>query len=432
MKRRDALRFATATAWAATRVGGAVSAAALAVPARAASAVPRVLVVGGGYGGATSARYLRRFSAGRIEVVLVEPEPAFVSCPLSNLVLTGRLTLAELTVGYDRLAAQGVRVVRDWVQAIDPATRLATLAAGAPIHYDKLVLAPGVELMSDAIAGYAEASRQGRVLSAWTAGPETLALRRRLEAMPEGGVFAIAIPEAPYRCPPAPYERASLVAAWAKRFKPRAKVLVLDANDDVTSKGPLFKRVWAESYAGLLEYRPQTKTIGVDPATGTLRFELADDLRADVVNLIPPMRAGRIAVATGLANANGRWCEVRWPSFESTQAPHIHVIGDAIQTGTLMPKSGSMANSQAKVAAAAIVAELNGWAPDPAPVLANTCYSFVDEARAVHIASVHAYREATHSFEPVAGAGGLSAEPNRPEAALAFGWAKAIWADALG
>ncbi|HEY9067650.1 MAG TPA: FAD/NAD(P)-binding oxidoreductase, partial [Burkholderiaceae bacterium] len=211
----------------------------------------RVLVVGGGYGGATAAKYVRLLSQYRIDVVLVEPESAFVSCPLSNLVLGGTRKLDEITRPYDTLTSvHGVRIVRDMIASIDTAKRTAQLANGASIRYDKLVLSPGVEMIWDRVAGLKAASESGRILQAWKAGPETLALRRQLEAMPDGGVYAITIPEAPYRCPPGPYERASIVANYFKSRKPRSKVLILDANEDITSKGPLFKKAWAELYKG--------------------------------------------------------------------------------------------------------------------------------------------------------------------------------------
>ncbi len=414
-----------------------VGAPGVAVPASA-----RVLVVGGGYGGATAAKYLRLLSGQRLDVVLVEPDASFVSCPMSNLVVGGQRTLADLTVPYDTLARRhGVTLVRDRIASIDPLQRVAVLASGARIRYDRMVLSPGVEMMWDSIEGAQQANADGRVLQAWKAGPETAALRRQLEAMPDGGVFAIAIPEAPYRCPPGPYERACMVAAYFKAAKPRAKVLVLDANPDVTSKPALFKRAWTEQYAGMVEYRPQHKATGVVVGTGgaggagsggTVRFEIQDDVRADVLNVLPAMRAGAIAVGTGLANANARWCQVDYLNFESTAAKHIHVIGDAIQIAPAMPKSGHMANSHAKVVAAAIVAELNGWDIDPAPMLTNTCYSFVDAQRVVHVASVHAYVAAEKTYKTVAGSGGLSPAANEQEAAYAWNWARTIWADALG
>ena len=393
----------------------------------------RVLVVGGGFGGATAAKYVRLLSDSKIDVVLVEPDAAFVSCPMSNLVLGGSRLVADLTIPYTALTKQhGVTVVKDRVASIDPVKRVAVLASGASIAYDKLVLSPGVEMMWDRVAGLKDASAQGRILQAWKAGSETVALRRQLEAMPDGGVFAIAIPEAPYRCPPGPYERACVVAAYLKATKPKSKVLVLDANEDVTSKGALFKRVWAEHYKGMVEYRPQHKATSVDAASNTVKFEIHDEVRADVLNVLPPMRAGAIAVQTGLANSNARWCNVNFLNFESTAHRHIHVIGDAIQVAPLMPKSGHMASSHAKVVAAAIVAELNGWEVNPAPMLSNTCYSFVDESRVIHVASVHEYVAAEKTFKTVAGSGGLSPAPNELEGTYAWNWARTIWADALG
>jgi len=406
-----------------------LGAAALPMVRARAAAPARVVVVGGGYGGATAAKYLRLFSGGAIEVVLVEPEEAFVSCPMSNLVLAGRWQMSDITRSLQGLTSRhGVRIVRDRATAIDVERRQLRLARGDAIAYDKLILSPGIDMNWSEVEGL-EAARS-RVLQAWKAGPETAALRRQLEAMPDGGVFAIAIPEAPYRCPPGPYERACLVADWMREAKPKAKLLILDANPDVTSKGPLFKKVWAEQHAGRIEYRPQNKLTAIDG--DTLKFEFADDVHADVINALPPMRAGAIAVDAGLANSNGRWCQVKYQNFASTAAPHIHVIGDAIQIANAMPKSGHMANAQAKVAAAAITAELSGMEIDPAPMLMNTCYSFTDARNAVHVASVHEYVAAEATFKPVAGAGGLSAAPNELEARYAFNWARTIWDDVLG
>ncbi len=283
-----------------------------AVPAKS-----RVLVVGGGYGGATAAKYVRLFSEQKIDVTLIEPGDAFVSCPTSNLVLGGSKTMADITLPYTTLASNhGVRVIKDMVASIDPVKKVAVLASGPTIAYDKLILSPGVDLMWDSIAGLRAANGDGRILQAWKAGPETVALRRQLEAMADGGVYAITIPEAPYRCPPGPYERACQVASYFKGAKPRSKVLILDANPDVTSKGPLFKKVWAEQYPGMVEYRAQHKATAVDARTNTVKFEIQDDVKADVLNVLPTMRAGAIAVQTGLANANARWCSVNYLNFE--------------------------------------------------------------------------------------------------------------------
>ena len=393
----------------------------------------RVLVVGGGYGGATAAKYVRLFSGQKIDVVLVEPNEAFMSCPISNLVLGGSKLLSDITVPYTALAkTHGVTVVKDMVASIDTTRKVAVLASGGSIRYDKLVLSPGIELMWDGVAGLKQANADGRILQAWKAGAETVALRRQLEAMPDGGVFAITVPEAPYRCPPGPYERACQVASYFKQAKPRAKVLILDANPDVTSKGALFKKVWAEQYKGMVEFRGQHKAVAVDAQTNTVKFEVQDDVRADVLNVLPPMRAGAIAVQSGLANSNARWCNVNYLNFESTAAKDVHVLGDSIQIAPAMPKSAHMANSHAKVAAAAIVAELAGWEINPAPMLTNTCYSFTDAKNVVHVASVHEYVAAEKTFKAVAGSGGLSSAPNELEGVYAWNWARTIWADTLG
>lgn len=393
----------------------------------------RVLVVGGGYGGATAAKYVRLLSDQTIDVTLVEPNIAFVSCPLSNLVLGGSKTLADVTRPYSGLEKNhGVKRVTGFVSAIDPKAKTATLASGETLSYDKLILAPGIELNLDQVEGLSKANADGKVLHAWKAGPETVALRKQLEAMPDGGVYALTIPEAPYRCPPGPYERACQVASYFKQAKPKSKVLILDANQDVTSKGGLFKKVWAEQYKDIVEYRGQHKTTGVDTAAGLIRFDVQSDVKADVINIVPPMRAGAIAVKTGLANSNGRWVGVNYQTFESTAAKDIHVIGDAIQLAPLMPKSGHMANSQAKVAAAAVVAELLGLPLIDKPMLTNTCYSFTDAKNVVHVASVHEYVAAEKTYKTVAGSGGVSTGPTELEGVYANNWAQNIWADTLG
>ena len=396
------------------------------IPSRA-----QVVVIGGGWGGATAAKYVRLLSSYKIDVVLVEPADAFVSCPLSNLVLGGSKQLADLTTPYTGLSAQhGVTVVKDVASAIDTSKKTVTLGRGGSIGYDKLLISPGVDLRLESIEGLAAAHAAGQVLHAWKAGPETVALRRQLEAMPDGGVYAITVPEQPYRCPPGPYERACQVAWYFKNAKPRSKVLILDANPDVTSKGALFKKVWAEQYPGMVEFRGQHKLVGIDSRAGTLKFEVHDDVKANVLNVIPPQRAGAIAVQTGLANqAGNRWAGVNFQTFESTAVKDVHVVGDAIQIASGMPKSGHMANSHAKVAAAAIVAQLSGWEPNPRPMLNNTCYSFVDNRNVVHVASVHEY--ADNTFKTVAGSGGLSPGPTELEGVYAMNWARNIWADAL-
>jgi NADPH-dependent 2,4-dienoyl-CoA reductase/sulfur reductase-like enzyme len=261
----------------------------------------KVVVVGGGYGGATAAKYVRWLSDYKIDVVLIEPQEAFISCPISNLVLSGVKQMADITTPYSALSKRhGVTVVKDIAKSIDTRAKTVTLGGGATIGYDKLIVSPGIDLQYDTIEGLRAANASGQILQAWKAGPETVALRRQLEAMPDGGVFAITIPEAPYRCPPGPYERASVVAGYLKANKPRSKVLILDANQDVTSKGPLFKRVWNEQYKGILEYRAQHKVTAVDAKAGVIKFDVQEDVKAQVLNVLPAMRAGAIAVQTGL------------------------------------------------------------------------------------------------------------------------------------
>jgi NADPH-dependent 2,4-dienoyl-CoA reductase/sulfur reductase-like enzyme len=395
-------------------------------------AKPHVVVVGGGYGGATAARYVRLWSGGDIDVTLVEPNATMISCPLSNLVLGGSRRIGDLTLNYDGLGRHGVRMLADSAAAIDQAKRTVVLASGSLLVYDRLILSPGIEFLTNALPGLAAPGAQEQVLHAWKAGAQTTALRAQLEAMTDGGVYALAVPPAPYRCPPGPYERACQVAFYFSRHKPRSKVLVLDANEDVVSKGPLFKRIWRERYKNIIDYRPGFRTVDVDVAARTALSELGERVKADVLNVIPPHRAGAIAAQTGLANANGRWCEVDFRTFESVQAPGIHIIGDAIQTAPLMPKSAHMANQHGKVCAAAVVDLLAGRAPAAAPVLTNTCYSFVSDRDVIHVASVHAYDTAKKTLLVVPGSGGLSTEASALEGTYAFSWAANIWADTLG
>ena len=394
------------------------------------AARPQVVVIGGGYGGATAARYVRMWSEGAIDVTLVEPNASFISCPLSNLVLGGSKQIADLTMSYERM--RGMRVLRDMVTSIDTARRTLALAGGATLSYDRLIVSPGVDFMWDQLPGMLKPGAQEAVPHAWKAGAQTVALRAQLEAMPDGGVYAMTIPPAPYRCPPGPYERASQIAFYFSRAKPKSKVLILDANDDVVSKGPLFKKVWKERYGGIIEYRPSFRAMDVDAASRTVVSELGDKVRADVLNVIPPQRAGAIAVRSGLANANGRWCAVDFLTFESTQVKNIHVLGDAIQVSPLMPKSAHMANQHAKVCAAAVVDLLAGRAPDAHPMLTNTCYSFVSDKDVIHVASVHAYDAEKKTLLVVSGSGGVSAGPSALEGEYALNWARNIWADTLG
>lgn len=423
MQRRQ---FLQTSALASALLGG------MPLSATAKSAKGKVVVIGGGYGGATAAKYLRLLSGNQLDVTLVEPNATFISCPMSNLVVGGIRKISEISTPYTGLTRNhGIKMVKDYVTAIDVDKRQVKLKNGKTLPYDKLVLSPGIDLQLDKIEGLAAANASGQILQAWKAGPETVGLRKQLEDMPDGGTYILNVPLAPYRCPPGPYERASMVANYFKENKPKSKVLLLDANADVTSKGKLFKGVWESQYKGILEYRPNMKVTGVDGATKTVRFEFEEPIKGDVLNILPDQRAGKLAVDSGIANLNGRWAEVNYMTFESTVAPNVHVIGDAVQSAPLMPKSGHMANSQAKVVAAAIVAELSGWEPNAAPLTNNTCYSYVTTKNVIHVASVHVYNAEKKTFLTVEGSGGVSTEPNELEGTYAWNWAQNIWADTL-
>ena len=421
MKRRDFLKAGAAAGAMASLYGC----------AGGGKASGHVVVVGGGYGGATVAKYLRMWSEGSVQVTLIERNPAFISCPISNLVIGGTKTMADITVSYDGLKNKwGVRLIRDEVVAVDAGKRTISLKAGGAMAYDRLVLSPGVDFLWDQVPGLNNPEAQGKILHAWKAGPQTVALRKQLEDMKDGGTYAIAIPRAPYRCPPGPYERACLVADYFKKSKPRSKVVILDANEDVVSKKGLFVKAWDELYKGALEYRPNSEVKDVDVRTGTAVLEF-DKFKADVLNVIPPHRAGDIAARSGLRLINNRWVDINWLSMESNNTPGIHVLGDAIFPAPTMPKSGHIANQHGKLAAAAILNLLSGQEPNPDPLVMNTCYSFVDSKSAIHVSSVHRYDPATRVVQPVKGAGGVSAARNEMEGVFALGWAKNVWADML-
>ncbi len=329
---------------------------------------------------------------------------------------------------YDGLRRHGVQVVNDEVTAIDAAKKLVRLERGGDLSYDRLVVSPGVDFTFAEIQDYEPAMKAGKVLHAWKAGSQTEDLRRQLEQMRDGGVFLLSIPPAPYRCPPGPYERASVVADYFKRAKPRAKVLVLDANPDITSKAPLFKAAWKDLYGGLIEYRGNTRAVGIDAATMTVKCEV-EDVRGDVLNVIPPQGAGDIARKGGLITTNNRWCDVDWRTMESKAAPGIHVLGDATLSGPAMPKSASMANNHAKIAAAAIVEILAGRTPAPfrssTPATAS-CRKWRPSA----FLRARLGRQGPH-VEAVPGSGGVSAARSEAEGSYAWSWARNIWADSL-
>ncbi len=424
MTRRDFMRaagaFGAAAGLSACAVGG------------TSRATGHVVVVGGGFGGATAAKYLRLWSQGSVEVTLIERNLSLISCPLSNLVISGDLVITELIRTYDGLKKHGVRVVHGEVTAVDAERRQVRLASGDSIGYDRAIVSPGVDFMIDTIRGLTREISETRILHAFKAGPQTVGLRRQVEEMPDGGVFAICVPKVPYRCPPAPYERATLVAHYFKNNKPKSKVLILDANDDVASKKGLFEHEWREHLADNLEHRAEHQIAHVDPAQRSIRFAMGETVKADVINIIPPHMAGSLARSAGLANDGGRWCGVDWLSFESTAAKNVHVIGDATQAAPGMPKSGTIANTEGKVVAAAVINLLAGRAVNPAPILTNVCYSFLDPKNVAHMTSVHPYDAKERTYVPVIGAGGLSAAPSELEAKFAMAWARNIWADMLG
>jgi sulfide dehydrogenase [flavocytochrome c] flavoprotein chain len=389
----------------------------------------RVLVVGAGFGGATAAKYLKAWGGAGIEVMLVDRNREFVSCPMSNLVLGGSRTIESVTSNYQGLRDMGVVVLNDEVTDINASNRKVTFNKVADQTFDRIIVSPGVEFMHNEIQGLT-AEAQKTVLHAWKAGAETVSLRQQLEAMPDGGVFVMTIPKAPYRCPPGPYERACQIASYFSKAKPKSKVIVLDANPEIMSKKGLFTAVFNGQYKGMIDYRPNMNVTELDAKSNTAITELGDKVKADVLNIIPAQRAGEIARKAGLVNANNRWCQVDWVTMESTAAPGIHVLGDSTMSAALMPKSGHMANQHGKAAAAAIVEIFNGRAPQ-AQMMANTCYSFVDDANVVHVASVHKYVPEKKTMEVVAGAGGLSTAPNQLEGVYANAWAQNIWNDML-
>lgn len=363
----------------------------------------RVVIVGGGYGGATVAKYVR-LGDPTTQVILVEKEPQFISCALSNEVLSGERTLDSLTFNYQALANnRGVDIVVDEVTAIDPVMHTVRTAGGRVLDYDRLVVAPGIAMRWGAIEGYDEAAAEV-MPHAWKAGPQTLLLKWQLEQMPDGGRVILVAPPNPFRCPPGPYERASQIAYYLKEHKPKSKVIIMDAKDKF-SKQALFKQGWEEHYPGMITWVSASedgKVLRVDPKTRTLYTEFGEHT-GDVINLIPPQQAGSIAQQAGLTDATG-WCPVNQLTFESTIHPDIHVVGDACIAGA-MPKSGYAANSQGKVCAAAIVALLNEN-PPPEASFVNTCYSLITPEHGISVAAV--YRVKDGKIVAVEDAGGVS------------------------
>jgi len=406
------------------------SAAVLAVPALA-QAKARVVVIGGGFAGATCAGELQKAEP-RFVVTLVETNPTYTACPFSNSVIAGLRTIAEQRFGYDALRNAGVSVINDFARTIDPLRRLVFVNGDSALGYDRLVLAPGIDFRWDALPGYDETAA-AQMPHAWKAGEQTLLLRRQLEAMPDGGTVVISAPANPFRCPPGPYERASLIAYYLKTKKARSKLIILDAKDSF-SKQRLFQAAWQQLYPGLLEWVSLSnggKVTKLDPATRTLITDFAT-YKADVANIIPPQRAGHIAEIAGVADQTG-WCPIDPVTFEARLQPGIHVIGDAAVAGA-MPKSAFAANAQAKVCAGAVAALLRDETPPPDKLI-NTCYSLVAPDYGISVAGV--YQPVNGQLADVEGAGGLSPADAQPEfrnleARYAEAWFRTITAETFG
>jgi sulfide dehydrogenase [flavocytochrome c] flavoprotein subunit len=384
----------------------------------------RVVVVGGGYGGTIAAKYIRMMDKS-IEVVLVERNDHFVSCPFSNLYIGGLMKdMAPLTINYDKLAANhGIKFVQAEVTGVDASAKLVRTSRG-DIRYDRLVLSPGIDFRTEEIKGYNLASTPDVMPHAWKAGPQTVLLRKQLEAMPAGGTVVMSIPLAPFRCPPGPYERASMIAMYLKQHKPKSKIVVLDGNPDIVSKKGLFLKGWKKHYEGIIDYRPAKKVTEIDAAKKTVLIEGLEDVRGDVVNLIPPQRAGAIAVAAGVVGPDKNWCPVNPTTFESTLKKGIHVIGDACIAGA-MPKSGYSANSEAKTCATNIVNAMNGRElVDMSGI--NTCYSYLSAKEAVSVTGVYLVDKAKNAIVAAPGSVAVSPDLSELEAIYAESWLKNI------
>lgn len=408
----------------------AATAALYAFPTVAGNAVGRVVIVGGGFGGATAARYIKRFNPS-VDVTLIEPSKTFYTCPFSNLVLGGLRTMAHIAHSYDNLTAFGVKVIHDYVTAVDADKKSVRLKDNSELAYDKLLLSPGIDFRWDALQGYDEAASE-LAPHAWKAGEQTVLLKKQLQAMPEDGKFVMVVPDAPFRCPPGPYERASMVAHYLQQHKPKAKLIILDAQDNFSKQG-LFEQGWERFYHDIIERIPFSlggKVTRIDAKTLTAETEFGDLVKADVLNVIPPQQAGFIAQQAGVTNES-LWVPINPNTFESVLVPDIYVVGDATIAAP-MPKSGFAANTQAKVAAAAIVGSLAGKEA-PQGHFANTCYSLIAPDYGISVAGAYT----TENGKMIERSGGVSpidadADFRKREAAYGADWYAAISLDIWG
>lgn len=394
---------------------------------------PKVVVVGAGFGGATFSRYLKLW-APKTHITLIEPNAKFTSCPYSNTVLAGINKMEDITLPYDYLKKVVDNFVPDTVTAIDTTKQTVTTAGGHTFAYDKLVLAGGIELLFDKVQGY-DAEAQKIVMHAWKAGPQTATLRKQLEAMPDGGTYVMSVPMAPYRCPPGPYERASMVASYFKRAKPKSKVIILDGNPDIASKKGLFVAAWTKHFGygtdnSVIEYRGNNQPRAVDAKKMTVSTEF-EDVKGDVINVVPPMRAAKVCGLAGVRDgSNGNWCTIDYRTFESKVVKNVHVLGDSALTN--FPKSGSVANNTGKMCAYDLSEQFAGRKVDQSPVVTNTCYSGTGMGTAFHVATVFRWDEAKQSMVPPKDANGVSSAESEMEMAYMESWAKNVWADTLG
>ena len=419
MKRRDFIKYSAVGLGAVGLCGPSVF---------AAGGGKRAVVIGGGFGGATAARYIKLIDPS-IEVVLVEKSDRFVSCPVSNWVMVGMKQMKDISFGYEGLAARGIKIVRDEIIGIDAKAGYVQGKNGK-IDYDRLIVSPGIDFRYDLIEGFDDKAMD-LFPHAYKAGPQTVLLQQRLEALKPGGTVLLTVPDNAYRCPPGPYERASLIADFLKRQKPGSKLIVLDPHAKIASKGKLFKAAWDAYYSDVIDYRPEQIIAAVDSDKGTIST-YDKEFSADVINYIPDQKAGKLAFDLGLIPDKALWAPVKPQTLESTLVPGVHVIGDATDqlTSGPMPKSGFVANSMGKVAAAAVVAELSGKKP-PLPSFANTCYSLVNQNEAIYVTGVYKYDEAGGQNIKIAEASKTSPDRSALYGRYADDWATSIWSDML-